>query len=143
MKKMIYGMVLLLGVILIGCEGPEGPMGPPGIPEGFIKNISIDWDEWNEDTDNTGPYLYYEIEEPRLTRNVLNQAIMETYYCYRLDENDETRYVPLAYSDFWRTREEYFTVEYSVGLITIMYKNDDASEGPYYDTYDFETRVIW
>lgn len=156
MKKSIWFILLI--AFFASCEGPSGPMGPQGLPgrdgqngkdgEGvswFVKNTSISWDMWSEEQDATGPYLYYEIREPRLTKDVLNTAILETYYCYRLEQDDPdfVRYVPLSYSDFWSNKEEYFTVEYSIGIITIIYKNSTGEEGPEFDTYDFQARAMW
>ncbi|MCC8146372.1 MAG: hypothetical protein LIO93_08060 [Bacteroidales bacterium] len=143
MKK-LFGLILLVG-LFASCEGPTGPPGRDGIgADSFIRDVKISWNMWEEGSDATGPILFYEIREPRLTNYVLNNAVsMQTFYRYRLDNSDNDRYVPLSYSDFWAEREEYFTVEYTLGYITISYKTSDASEVPEFEDYDFQVRVTW
>ncbi|MDR0428016.1 MAG: hypothetical protein LBH12_05375 [Dysgonamonadaceae bacterium] len=137
---------------LISCEGPMGPPGRDGRDgkDGSRVNwveipVTIDRGMWDKEEDITGPYLYYEIAEPELTRDVLENPTtqMETYYRYRLNEKDTDRYVPLSYSDYWKEKEEYFTVEYSVGQITILYKNSIGTQDTELDTYDFTIRIVW
>ena len=137
-------LIVFLGIFLASCGDEYTEVTEVVGPNYFYNQFSVTTNMWEQDSDITGNYYYYEKKEPRLTETVLNSAIMNTYYFYTIEGVNGVRYVPLSYSDFWVEREEYFTVEYSVGFITIIYKATDATdEPPAFDQYVFEARFMW
>lgn len=148
MKKI--ACITLLGILLASCTTKKYyEVIEEVAPNFFYKDITVRQNQWVPYGDEVGDYYYYEVDEPRLTRDVINYAIMETYYMYKLSGLEETRYIPLSHSEFWGGEylgiQEYFTVEYSVGLITLMYKSsDNAPEPPLLEeAYTFQSRFMW
>ena len=121
----------------------------------FNRTYSIDSRDWKVGEDITGVHLYYGFEEPRLTRDVFNNAILNSYLYFELDGGGSVL-SPLPFSDFRLNRhnykwEEQLTVEYEVGYITFILKIDDHAlsddtdrsvEIPIADWYDINVRFI-
>jgi hypothetical protein len=108
-------------------------------PEVYTRDFKIN--KWQQAEDMTGVYYFAEYEEPRLTNEILNNAILQAFYCYSLDNVE--RYVLLPYEDYWANLyTEYFTVEFSRGMITFLYKNNTNFNAPV-GQYDFRVRFLW
>ena len=122
----------------------------------FNKTYTIDWRDWQVGSNMTGEYLFCEFREPKLTKDVFENAILNSYLYFKVSEDGPSVLSPLPFSDFRRNRhnykwEEQLTVEYEVGYITFIMKIDDhlfsddtdpSVEIPVSDFYDINVRFI-
>jgi hypothetical protein len=111
-------------------------------PLTYTGDFRVETDGWKRGKDVAGTYYFCEFEEPKLTAEILNSGVMQAFYCYTLDDNTE-RYALLPYEDYGENqRTEYLTVEFSIGMITFLYKRDDGNSPPT-RPYDFRVRFLW
>ena len=62
---------LIVGMMLIGCEGKEGPMGPPGPPATFnLILIEESFTSNDYDEDSRSFYVYDSRIKPRTVTNI-------------------------------------------------------------------------
>jgi hypothetical protein len=114
------------------------------VPLTYTGDFKIYPDKWEQGEDMTGTYYYCEIREPELTQDVLEYGIMQAFYCYTLPDDNTERYALLPYEDYWANHyTEYFTVEFSQGFITFLYKTNEATISPPENPYDFRVRFLW
>jgi hypothetical protein len=135
--------VLILGFHSCGDQYVTEEITEEVLPLTYTGNFKINPANWTSATDIAGPYYFCEFEIPELTLEVLEYGIMQAFYCYTFEGNDE-RYAPLPYEDYDLDNRytEYFTVEFSDGLVTFLYKTDDGFRPPK-RVYDFRVRFLW
>ena len=143
MKKII--LLTFVVVLFSACGDKITEVTEVVEPFSHSLYVTIRPNEWKMDEDATGVYFYREISEPKLTTEVLEYGIMQAFYRYRLDENDNAdRYAPLPYEDYWIDNYiQHFTVEFSEGLVTLIYKTSLGEEYPPSASYSFLVRFLW
>ena len=111
----------------------------------FVEIHRSDWRRGNDDVH--GVHYWFEVRETTLTRRVFERGTMQAFLVY--DRNGSERISPLPFSDFFVADngvrwEEHITVEFEIGYITFIIKNDDqVFERPFFDTYEFMVRFLW
>jgi hypothetical protein len=141
MKNFILTGIVLLALAFSSCGDRYVTEENYIAPEVYTRDFRININHWQKAEDMTGIYYYAEYEEPKLTDEILNYAILQAFYCYTLDNED--RYALLPYEDYWANLyTEYFTVEFSRGMITFLYKNNANVYAPERQ-YDFRVRFLW
>ena len=111
----------------------------------FFEIHRSDWRRGNNATH--GVHYYIEFPERRLTRDVFNFGVMQAFVIY--DRDGREIISPLPFSDFFVDnqgirREEHYTVEFSIGRITFIMKNDSQTHlRPFFEYNEFMVRFLW
>jgi hypothetical protein len=112
------------------------------VPFTYTEDFRVETNGWKRDVDDTGVYYFCAFEEPELTAEILDFGIMQAFYYYIYDDNVE-RYALLPYEYYGENRRiEYLTVEFSIGMITFLYRRDDNNNPPV-RPYEFRVRFLW
>ncbi|MDR0546841.1 MAG: hypothetical protein LBG77_04560 [Dysgonamonadaceae bacterium] len=153
MKKFTFLLALLPALFSSCFEGDR--IIEEVAPNTFTQTYTVYWDTrkpyfWNEAYDDSGLYYYCTIEEPQLTKYIMNSGLTNAYLSYIPNGVEYPVLAPLPFSDFivdpnndykW---EEHLTVEFATGLITFILKIDDhASIEPFYPDYKFVVKFMW
>ncbi|GHT76592.1 hypothetical protein FACS189413_03760 [Bacteroidia bacterium] len=153
MKKFTF-LLALLPALFTSCFEGDKIIEEVG-PNTFSQPYQVYWDTnkpyfWKEAFDDSGRYYYCSIEEPRLTKYIMNNGLTNAYLEYGPAGTDYLVLAPLPFSDFiidpnngykW---EEHLTVEFTTGLITFILKIDDHDPiEPFYPDYKFVVKFMW
>jgi len=114
-------LFLLLGGILLSCEGPEGPEGPPG-PPGNANVIASDWivPQWSSAYFYSHPIQKYDWTASELTEELTNTAVVLVYW---KNWQSEIKLLPAILAD-GNTEFDYY---YKPGVITLYVIHLDGS----------------
>jgi hypothetical protein len=141
MKKIL--LFLLTVVLFSACGDQITEVTEVVEPISVSEYITIQPQQWYYGTDATGPYYYYEISMPKLTDEVLDKGVMNAYYRYHLDDNDKVdRFALLPYVDYYSDDQVFFTAEFALKQVTILYKSASGNFAPQYP-YSFAIRLLW
>jgi hypothetical protein len=131
-------LLTFLSLVFFACTVNEAPN-----VNVFSQTYTVDWDHWNKASDaDLGNYLWYEFNEPALTRNVFNNGILNAYL------KIEDRLYPLPFDDFMIDNSgqwtEQVSCEFQPGYIRFIVKYDNQTLAPpTYDSYSFHVRLMW
>jgi hypothetical protein len=145
MKKLIFAA---LAVFMLSSCVRDNFITEIKFPDSFTRFYEIHRSDWQRGNNAThGIHYYFEIREHRLTEEVFDYGAMQAFVVG--SRGDREVISPLPFSDFFidregNRREEHYTVEFSVGRITFIMKNDiQAHLRPYFDYNEFMVRFVW
>ncbi|MDR3219507.1 MAG: hypothetical protein LBU22_11150 [Dysgonamonadaceae bacterium] len=135
MRKIFLLTFLALG--FFACTINEGPD-----VNVFSETYTVEKSHWNKASDEElGNYLWYEFDEPALTREVFNYGILNAY----LKIGDKL--YPLPFDDFYINNSgqwtEQVSCEFRPGFITFIVKYDDQELVFPSSNYTFLVRLMW
>ena len=124
--KNLFGKILIVMLVISACEGPMGPAGRDGI-DGEVTYWEIidftvrrtgdfSWMQIGED-DEIGSYLYFVLEDERITQQIFDEGLVICYYRY-MDEFGYNVQTPLPFTiydivvDEGGEGEDYYYFEY-------------------------------
>lgn len=145
MKRILFVLSVVLSATLLftACEKNEYNINDLQVPF-TVKNH-----QWTKEQDDVlGTYFYYEKEIPQLTREVVNHG-MVMVYLKLVTKNGVTEYHAMPFDDFFVDENNYKWTEqvsfaFSPGYVTVFMKYDDQTfDTPYYESYDFQVRMVW
>ena len=135
MKRLIYGLMMVLAVVMTSCEGKPGKDGRDGLVNYYNIPIQINQNEWSYSNFDNNNYFYATIDMPEITREIYQHGNMMVYREYDQGTNNAVQ-TPLPYerkyeyladeeNDLWDFYSERVDYEYTVGKMTIFYTLSD------------------
>ena len=135
MKRLIYGLFVVLAVVLTSCEGKPGRDGRDGLVNYYNIPIQINQNEWSYTNFDNNNYFYATINMPEITRDIYQHGNMMVYREYDQGTSSAAQ-TPLPYvrhkefladatTDEWYFYTETVDYEFTVGKMTIFYSVSD------------------
>jgi hypothetical protein len=141
MKKLIYGLLVVLAVGLTACQGQPGRDGKDGRDgrDGLINYynipVQINQNEWSYTNFDNNNFFYATINMPEITKDIYQHGNMMVYREFD-PGTDQATQTPLPYSrhreyladqatNTWGFYTETVDYEFTVGKMTIFYTASD------------------
>lgn len=134
MKRLIYGLLVVMAVALTGCEGKPGKDGRDGLVNYYNIPVQINRNEWSYTNYSDNNYFYATISMPEITGDLYQHSNVMVYREYDPGTASATQ-TPLPsthhYEYFiseeegWGIYTETVDYEFTVGKLTIFYTVND------------------
>ena len=135
MKRIIYGMVMVLAVVLTSCKGEPGRDGRDGLVNYYNIPIQINQNEWSYSGFDNNNYFFATISMPEITSEIYQHANVMVYREYDQGTKNAVQ-TPLPYTrhkeyladeatNTWGFYTETVDYEFTVGKMTIFYTASD------------------
>ena len=135
MKRLIYGLFVVLAVVLTSCEGKPGRDGRDGLVNYYKIPVQINQNEWSYTNFDNNNYFYATINMPEITNDIYQHGNMMVYREYDTGTSSATQ-TPLPYvrhkeyladeaTNTWGFYTETVDYEFTVGKLTIFYTASD------------------
>ena len=145
MKKLIF---IAVAVLMLSSCVRDNFITETLFPDSFTGFYEVHRSDWQRRNDEIhGVHFAFEIRESALTRDVWRYGTMQAFLIF--DRGNREVISPLPFSDFFVDDygfrwEEQITVEFEIGRITfIMKNNDQIHERPFFEYYEFMVRFLW
>ena len=138
MKRLIYGLLVVMAVVFTGCQGPQGPPGRDG-RDGLVNYynipLQINQNEWKYTDTGSNNFFYADFKMEEITWDIYEHGNVMVYREYD-QGTDKATQTPLPYirhneyladeaTDTWGFYTETVDYEFTKGKLTIFYTASD------------------
>ena len=135
MKRLIYGLLVVVAVVLTSCQGKPGKDGRDGLFNYYNIPIQINQNEWSYSNAENNNYFFASIDMPEITWDIYQHGNVMVYREYDQGTSKAVQ-TPLPYTrhneylandstQTWGFFTETVDYEFTAGKMTIFYTASD------------------
>ena len=135
MKRLIYGLLMMMAVVMTSCEGKPGKDGRDGLVNYYNIPLQINQNEWKYTNTNNNNFFYAEFKMEMITWDIYEHGNVMVYREYDQGKDNATQ-TPLPYvrakeyladedTNTWGFYTETVDYEFTKGKLTIFYTASD------------------